>query len=290
MDLFGTLALPPPVSAFVRRFPIVCRSPSDPATRLLMSGFPAVLIAREMGVNLDSAAVLNLTRPFPTASHFVAGLLTKWPDLKRPRRTTIALVDEITEFSVKHTRLAPYAGVLLDALVRREVPLLLISDVSLPFSSVVGRLHLERWFPRPILSCDTGRLKRNGAAFRAIPSADRCHWIMIGDSWQSDVVGGLQAGLSVVLVDRSRKHPGRILANDVHMVISTSSEHVGIRIADDFRPLLPTFLPISIAALEANPAKHFEISNDGRIRLKILTRVEVVNSLRALTDRVGDIE
>jgi FMN phosphatase YigB (HAD superfamily) len=288
-DLYGTLVFAPTPFAFRRNFRTPCQNLSEKLVYRLATGFPGVLIAQEMGVNLASAAVLNLTHRFASASHLANGLRAKFPDAVKPRRQTLRLVDDITQFAVEGTRLAPCARLLLTALTTRGVRLQLISDVSFPFSNVIERLDLRRWFPQPVLSCTTGRLKRNGTAFRALPFAQRKHWIMVGDDWRSDVVGSLTAGLRAIFVDRSRCHPGRFFVYNFQQFLSKSPNHAGIRIADGFRRLLRPLLPISIRVLETDPAEHLELTEDGKIRLTKLNLVRVVDSLGSLLKSVEDV-
>jgi hypothetical protein len=281
LDLFGTLVLPPD-PAHLKAMMSVGWADGPEAVEYAANGFPAALLVAEMGLTLDDGVVQFLRAPFRDAEALVAHLRSRHPEAKTVKPETLRLVDELTAFVIEHTVLAPRCGEVLEQCLTSGMALQLVSDVSQPFSRVIDRLDLRRWFPCPILSWRTGRLKRDGAAFRDLKPPSHGGWTTVGDSWRSDVIGGLVAGHSAIFVDATSRHAARDLVRDVRPLLEVSDDTDAVWVRGPYREALGRFLPVPLKVIEADPGGQFFVRPDGTIGLRCLERVSVVSGISDL--------
>jgi len=80
--------------------------------------------------------------------------------------------------------------------------LYLISNLATQYKDVVRHLNLEKYFKDILFSCDLGVAKPNKEIFDLL-KYPREEILMVGNSYRSDYLGALMAGLKAVLLERN---------------------------------------------------------------------------------------
>jgi hypothetical protein len=109
--------------------------------------------------------------------------------------------------------------------ISRIAPVVLLANASCTdFDTPVLRRSLAPWVSGIFLSCDTGYVTPDVAAFHCItgryevPPRQAVH---IGDDWTSDIAGALSAGLGAIWLSHGRPVPDPgLLENDAVAVVA----------------------------------------------------------------------
>lgn len=86
--------------------------------------------------------------------------------------------------------------------------LCLISNLASPYKSPVYTLGLDVYFNHLVFSCDCGFIKPDINLFNSLETqldVDKHQILMIGDSYQADILGAQQAGWSSVQLSRGKE-------------------------------------------------------------------------------------
>ncbi len=124
-----------------------------------------------------------------------------------------------SHFSWQNWQLYPDVLPVLGALHAAEVQLGVISDWGSNLTDILSGLGIDQYFDFILASAAAGACKPNVAFYRmALSRADVAaqHALMIGDSYHADVLGGRDAGMDTLLLDRN----GTATATDVQVVRS----------------------------------------------------------------------
>jgi hypothetical protein len=97
---------------------------------------------------------------------------------------------------------------------------------------------------------------------------------MIGDRWQSDVLGALRAGLPAVLVDREGRSPARLLLDSPELFFATDGT-----VPPSTLPGLSRLIGTTPEALERAPEEHFEFEGAQPVRWRQADKVRIVGGL-----------
>ena len=124
---------------------------------------------------------------------------------------------ELLEGIVADMQQAPFERVLfddvlpaLDLLVGRGFKLGLISNVDQDISPLLNKLGLSSYFAVVLTSKDVGVTKPDPRIFHEAVKrvgVETAETMYIGDQYQIDTLGALNAGLKALLLDRENSHP-----------------------------------------------------------------------------------
>jgi HAD superfamily hydrolase (TIGR01549 family) len=202
VDLFGTLVEPPPLErrlSSVRRFGL---SVEDPLGQLVAAGGVLAPLFEALGVPFTRGRDLAQTRSFESVAALADTLAI---ETGRPvPAQLVALCERELERWRSGYRLAEGAVELLAMLNAAEIPVAILSNAD-SFSKIVAtELGLVARTSAALFSCDLGVRKPDRAAFVAAMArlaAGPAETLVVGDSWQSDIVGALAVGASAVWVN-----------------------------------------------------------------------------------------
>ncbi len=284
LDLFGTL-VEPPTEAWVRagmlREGFDLPDPLNPA---VFKGFPLSLVLHEMCLSPEDLLLSHLTSQVSRPEELVALALAKHPTARSPSATALEATRRLIRVCVEGCVLRDDARTLLASWADREVHI--VSDLGAGFGEVIPRLGLDRWCTTAHLSFQTGQLKRDGTAFGPWRGRAPGTVLMVGDNWQSDVLGALRAGLGAAFLDRSGQHPIRHLLKDARCALSVDADG-RISVGADNLPLIDFFVPGGAAEIEREPMRHLMRRPDDTVAWTAFERVDVLSSLDELVD-TGD--
>lgn len=283
-DLFGTLLLPPAQEEWDQLLErIGIRELPQQIRQLVTTGFPLALVVREMRVPISRARDLYLTNDYDDDAQFIDDLALRFQCAYRLKKKALDEVRAITDFALDRLKLMPEADEVLMSLVKQGVRMQLVSDTSRSWSTAFDHHELSKWFPAPVFSWRTGRLKRGGAAFSVFGSRDeRLRWMMVGDSWASDILGALSAGLSAAFVDRSVAHPARELVRDVRPLLTIDPCNDSVCVKRSARDDIHLLLGVTAEELERDPMRFFRVEPSGAIVFRCFDRLSIVSSIKAL--------
>ena len=279
-DLFGTLVQPLNGSLLLRRLAEFGIHPAPEAAYWIARGFPPAAAVLEMGVDPVDALALHLREQLPSLVDFIKLIQMRFPAAQPPQAHTITEAEVILQVAIEGATLVDGAKPLLDWLVSQGIALRLLSNLSTPFKTIIAHFKLYHWFPHLILSCETGLLKPDPRAFERALAGLKCtaaEVMMVGDNWQSDILGALRSGLQPVFVDSTKNHPCRQLLKDASpfFEIETSGD---IRFRKQLREQLRPLIPVALEAIEAAPTDHLEIDLENCLRLTPLSQVTVIDN------------
>jgi len=134
--------------------------------------------------------------------------------LEVPAAVTPALARAVYAYYLQADSWAPFADVLptIDALRARGLKLALISNWDVSLSNVIMGLGLAEYFQAIVSSAVVGMHKPQAQIFAytcqqlGVPAAATVH---VGDHLEADAGGAAAAGLTPVLIDRSRHLAGQ---------------------------------------------------------------------------------
>jgi len=243
-DLFDTLVRPPPRATVRALLDARGIDPSSPGYDLLLQGVAVGRALHAIGADVDAALAARLTRPEGDLRALLAAVAG--PSHAAPLDDLAREAADLQAALLAETSLDPLAEGLLDRLARRGLRLGLISNIDAASRPLIGRLGLSRWFPEPTLSCDAGASKPSPRIFerelgRLDASADAA--VMVGDSWTSDVVGALAAGMRAIWIDRGDDAIARMLHHGDVAAFKGRAADGRPRFVDGARRLLEGWLP-----------------------------------------------
>lgn len=290
LDLFNTLVTPPPADelhAVMRDHGI---TEDRPAYRWCQAGLPLAPLFESLAVPFVSARDLCLERRFASiddAARYLAERTGRTPD-----RQALAASEAVLAAMLDGCRLAPGAELLLDTLRLRNVPVGLVSNIDSFSLPVIERLGLERFFSAPVLSCDLGARKPGAAIFavaveRLGIAPERV--LMVGDSWTSDVVGALRAGLWPVWLDHGLDAVSRQLADGWLAELLEAGEAGRARFAARWREDIQLRLPVALEAVE-HEVPPVALQPHVQVRLSCLARVRRVTGLDQVTQLLFSLD
>lgn len=102
-------------------------------------------------------------------------------------------------------KLYPETEEVLRFLKNKDKKLILITNSPPPARRSYRKLGLAEYFNKAIFSFEVGLMKPDPRIFNlAINGLDvkKPEVLMVGDSWEKDIVGALEAGIGAVLLDR----------------------------------------------------------------------------------------
>lgn len=280
-DLFGTLAIPPDrkkLEARIREHSIFSREAMQGAS----TGFPAALLAEEVGFPIADARKAFLTRPFENNEEFLSYLLAVAPRPSAVQTSTVSLVDELTDMVLAGTTPAYQCRELLDHLSFAGFALQLVSNVSSVFAATIELLGLDRWFPKPTLSFEIGECKQSGSAFGRLAEGNVPNWYVVGDSWRSDILPAIQAGHGAIFIDVTGTHVARMIVRDARQLLILEEGTGRIVFDGQYKPAIDGFLPLPCREIEADPGKQLVGRIDGTIGLLCLEQVRVIDKISGL--------
>lgn len=282
-DLFGTLARPAPPEPLREIVEAAGLELPDELWPVVANGCPPAMLLPEMNCSFEDMAPYHLTTGIlSSVETLVTWVLANVPGAREPPPGRVELAERVTTYCVEEASLFEDVVSVLDELKSRHVSMSVVSDVSAPFGATVQRLRLGRWFETIHLSFVTGARKKGGSAFRSLSRPDvRTH--MIGDSWSSDVLGAVAAGLDAVLVDRDGGHPGRILLSSPALLLDPAE---ALRVVDEFVPWVVSLTGATADALRQRPDEQFDVSST-EVSWRQAPRVRVCDSLQDVPGVVG---
>lgn len=103
------------------------------------------------------------------------------------------------------TELIPFALQILDYVTQKHIPVTLISNgfIEVQYRKL-RNTNMEHYFNHIVLSEMVGALKPNPEIFNyalKLNNASKDEVLMVGDSFEADIVGGLSAGIDVAYFD-----------------------------------------------------------------------------------------
>lgn len=188
-DLYGTLLRPPP------------------ARRHAFSRLLDHLDLR--GADRRNARRLAMTRDFASVEDFVRHV----QPASAGDSVTRIILQEIERDVEEHIRCYAEVPAVLERLHASSLRLHLISNVAAPYRRPFYRLGLDRYFPRPVFSCEVGCVKPERRIYELV--FDRGEDVapdtvlMIGDHVVNDVRVPRRLGWQALHLDR-RGRPGRL--------------------------------------------------------------------------------
>ncbi len=151
------------------------------------------LAGRELG---HEVMTLNLDLP-ELARRYSPSRMIELDDLQRLLR------DELDS-----VRLYPETAEVLQNLRRKGYRLAVISNLAKPYAEPVKRL-LEQYIDEFVWSFEAASAKPDRAIFATLCRRLRClpmRVLMVGDSWEADMMGASQFGMPSVLIDRQQEN------------------------------------------------------------------------------------
>lgn len=282
-DLYGTLVVPPPPAEWRTILGELQVSASQAVIDLICGGFPAALGIALTHVPMSNAIDIGLLRSFATPRQFFQYIEAEFPGSGRVPDKTVALVERLTAFAVNNTVLATDAAVVLSGLAERGTHIQIVSDVSEIMGSVVVRLGLHSWFPDPQFSWRTAKLKRDGAAFRELIARAPDHrWMIVGDSWETDILPSTALNLACAFLDPHRRHPASMLLEDARCLLTVDEASGSVSVPVHLQELFKQILPVKLADLERDPTSYLRLRPDGTVQVAPLEQVTGVESLSEL--------
>jgi putative hydrolase of the HAD superfamily len=157
------------------------------------------------------ARLLYLTTPLDTVEE-AAGLLEQ--RLPGRRVSPEAIRQAESDFSRHEESFAWMDGAreVLRELRQEGYRLGLVSNLTTPYKRTSRRLGIEELVDQLAYSCDVGAIKPARALFEAalgplgVPSHQA---VMVGDTYEADILGARRAGLKAILVDPAEEDGAR---------------------------------------------------------------------------------
>ena len=125
------------------------------------------------------------------------------------RELAFKMNTEFLDILSTKTILMPYALELLDYCTDKNYPMTIISN---GFTEVQYRKlrnsHIEQYFAHVVLSESAGALKPSPEIFEyalRLNDADKSETLMIGDSFDADIMGAVRSGIDAVYLNNSHK-------------------------------------------------------------------------------------
>lgn len=109
--------------------------------------------------------------------------------------------------------------------------LCLLSNLASPYKSPVYTLGLDVYFNHLVFSCDCGFIKPDINLFNTLEKqleVDKNQILMIGDSYQSDILGAQQAGWSSVQLSRGKEMVSKDSIQSLDRLIPYLEEREGL--------------------------------------------------------------
>jgi len=122
------------------------------------------------------------------------------------KRSLLSLGDS----TIENSRLIDGARRALEEMRRLRCRLVAVSNSTPVMHQVIRKLGLDKVFDSTVLSCDIGILKPDARIFKIVidsvkgTNENSC---MIGDTWETDIVGALRAKCKAVFVDNGLVEP-----------------------------------------------------------------------------------
>ncbi|WP_437620404.1 HAD family hydrolase [Sorangium sp. So ce1151] len=205
----------------------------------------------DLGLDRDAANRTLLTRPLPTIDELAAALPGPRGRVSSP--DVLAEARELFDMMIDGCVLSPGAAEALESLSALGVRIGLLSNINSISARVITRLGLDRWSSATVLSCDVGCCKPDLPIFRAAVArlgAPASDVVMVGDSWTSDVVGALRAGLRAIWLDRNDDPVAQMIVAGRAGELAPRDAEGTPRFAAEGRAMVARWFPVALDQVE----------------------------------------
>lgn len=248
----------------------------------LIVGFAQALFAEETDTSIKNLRDFYLVNNFNTVEEMAtaAELLTnskidKWIKL---------FSKDYTNFIIANTTLYEDVESTLSILKEKGHSLYLISNLMSPYKEIFNKLKLKKYFDNVFFSCDIGHKKPEEEIFNfalKVTNSSINESIVIGDNWNSDILGGLKMNLDTIYINRKREGmPNHLMSYGLKGLVMYENGKFSFK--KEYLPILSTVVPDTMEELTQDLSKKVYKNENGLIQLKSLKKVKFANNLREI--------
>ncbi|MFD1708569.1 HAD family hydrolase [Siminovitchia sediminis] len=281
-DLFETLVSPPSKEDIEEWLKNRGANIQGEPSKWLKSGFSFALVADELDINLTILRDELLVNDFDNIEEMFNFSERIAQTSKKLSKYTKDFTKDFIKFIIKNTRL--YEGVheLLKTLYNRGYAVFILSNLISPYKEILS-LHscLSHWIKAEYFSCRMGVKKPDLKFFQTAivksgVSPDQT-W-MVGDNWKSDIMGGFQANLNLIYVDRQvDPFISYLVRYGLTGLLQIYDGRVEIK--REYRPLLEERLCVPLKVIEENMLKSIYLDNNNYIKLHCMQRINYASNI-----------